>query len=161
MSIFTGHFLLAFGGHSNATFGAYGEIARARNDLGNPTQYGVVTYKNGSLHIPCSNGTVLEVPFHRLLLYHNFYKQSRCLINNTLHEWKDEQSIRFISDVFRSLGFEKCTLLRSPRLLSLRLSITLVVIVLQCHAEPEGTQVVSAVMAETELPNSFKAMNDM
>ena len=73
---------MAFAGHSNATYGAYGELLRAPNEAGNPIQYGVVSYKNGSLSIPSSdeNGNAVDVPFHRLLLYHNFYKQARLSI---------------------------------------------------------------------------------
>lgn len=98
ISIFTGNLFVGCRGNSSSTYGVAGECGRAPDSKGNGCSHGVVIYEDGffKISVPHLEGTpASKVHFHRLMVYHSFYK------------------------IIRSMGLEKSSLLKCPTLLNL------------------------------------------
>ena len=96
-SLFAGSNLFGFRGHANNTHPYGGERTFAPDSKGSGVPHGVVVYDDGLLRIcPPQSAGMSEIHFHRLIIYHSFYK------------------------VIRMFGLEKATLLKSPGELTLR-----------------------------------------
>jgi hypothetical protein len=75
ISLFTGNKFVTCRGHASNTYGIGGETSRAPDSEGTGREYGVVVYEDGILKISAQeNAETSEVPFHRLMIYHTFYK---------------------------------------------------------------------------------------
>jgi hypothetical protein len=96
ISIFSGNLYVGARGHASNTYGIAGECSRAPDSKGEGHQHGVVVYEDGFFKISCpGSDATSNVHFHRLILYHSFYK------------------------VVRSMGLEKQALLSCPSKLTL------------------------------------------
>ena len=75
VSLFCGDQYIGTRGHASNTHGIGGECNRAPDSTGAGLQHGTVVYTDGILKIstPGSDG-MSKVPFHRLIIYHTFYK---------------------------------------------------------------------------------------
>jgi hypothetical protein len=75
VSLFTADKFIVSLGHASNTHGIGGECSRAPDSKGAGLQHGTVVYTDGILKVraPGREGTS-EVPYHRLIIYHTFYK---------------------------------------------------------------------------------------
>ncbi len=88
VSMFTGDKFIVPIGHPSNTYGIGGESSRAPDSNGAGLQHGTVVYPDGILKVtvnaPGSEGTS-EVPYHRLIIYHTFYKVQSTLAACCMH----------------------------------------------------------------------------